>query len=52
MAWRSLGVRWDKVEHFLIRMSSGEIIDRWEHIEMNLPYSYLCDARYDQKLTR
>lgn len=52
MAWRSLGVRWDEVEHFLILMSSGEIVDRWEHIEMSLPYTYLRDARYDAALRR
>lgn len=52
MVYRSLGVRWDSVEHFLIQMSSGQYIDRWEHIEMGLPWTYLRNARQDQTLRR
>lgn len=52
MVWRSLGVRWDKVERFLIQYSDGRFEDRWEHIAMQLPFNYLKDARYDQKLRR
>ena len=52
MTWRSLGVRWDNVEHYLIRMSNDVVIDRWEHIDMGLPYGYLRNARYDAALTR
>lgn len=52
MAWRSLGVRWDHVEHFLIKLSNGEFEDRWEHITFDLPYTYLRDARYDRALKR
>lgn len=50
--YRSLGVRWDHVEHFLILMSSGEIVDRWEHIDMSLPYAYLKDVPQDTTLRR
>lgn len=32
MAYRSLGVRWDHVEHFRILFSDGRIEDRWAHI--------------------
>lgn len=52
MAYRSLGVRWDNVEHFLIQMSNGEFVDRHEHIEMNLPYTYLSRARFEPNLCR
>lgn len=30
--YRSLGVRWDNVEHFLVLMSNGDFLDRWYHI--------------------
>lgn len=50
MVYRRLGVRWDGVEHFLIQMSNGEFVDRWEHIEMALPWTYLRDVRYDRTL--
>jgi hypothetical protein len=52
MVWRSLSVRWDHVEHFLIQMSDGSFTDRWEHIDMSLPWTYLKDARNDQMLRR
>jgi hypothetical protein len=52
MAYRRLGVRWDHVERFLIQMSSGEFIDRYEHVEMGLPFGYLKDVRYDKNLQR
>lgn len=38
IAWCSMGVRWDGVEHYRIRMSSGEVVDRWEHVAFHLPY--------------
>lgn len=50
MRWHSLGVRWDGVEHYLIQMSNNDIVDRWEHASMSLPYTYLSDARYDASL--
>lgn len=52
MAYRSLGVRWDNVEHFLIQMSNGEFTDRYEHISFSLPWTYLKNARSDQTLRR
>lgn len=52
MAWKSLGVRWDNVEHYLIQMSNGLFEDRWEHVSLNLPYTYLRDARYNAALKR
>lgn len=52
MRYRSLGVRWDNVEHFLIQMSNGDFVDRWEHIEFALPWNYLKDARQDTNLRR
>ena len=52
MAWVSLGVRWDGVEHFKIQMSNGDMLHRWEHIDMGLAYGYLMDARYDERLRR
>lgn len=36
--WRSLGVRRDGVEHFLLLWSNGKFEDRWAHISENLPY--------------
>ena len=30
--FRSLGVRWDNVEHFLVLFSDGHTEDRWNHI--------------------
>ena len=50
--YRSLEVRWDNVEHFLIEMSSGVFEDRHEHTEMQLPYTYLKDATYTADLKR
>lgn len=46
MAWKSLGVRWDNVEHFLIQFSDGHFEHRWEHIEADLAYGYLAKARF------
>jgi hypothetical protein len=50
IAWRELSIRWDKVAHYLIRMSTGEVTHRWEHIEMSLPYTWLKGVRYDRNL--
>lgn len=51
MAWRSLGVRYDNVEHFLIQMSNGEFTHRWSHINNALPWNYLKNARFDSTLS-
>lgn len=50
IAYKSLGVRWDNVENFLILMSDGTKVDRWSHISNSLPYNYLRYARLDQGL--
>jgi hypothetical protein len=52
IAYRLLGTRWDHVDHFLILMSTGEIVDRWEHCDMQLPYTYLKGVRQDVTLHR
>jgi hypothetical protein len=58
IAYRSLGTRWDRYEHFLIRMSTNEIVERWCHISEHAPYrgfrwdgDYQQPPRYDPKLT-
>jgi hypothetical protein len=38
VAWASLGVRWDGVEHYRIRMSDGRIEDLWRHVSEHAPY--------------
>lgn len=52
VAWRSLGVRWDHVEHFLIKYDDGEIEDYHQHISFHTPYGYLKDVPMDPTLTR
>jgi len=52
MRWRSLGVRWDNVEHFLIQMSDGSFTERHSHISNALPWNWLKDARHDETLRR
>ena len=32
IAYRSLGVRWDNVEHFRLRLSDGSVKEVWRHI--------------------
>jgi hypothetical protein len=56
-AYRSLGVRWDGYEHFLVRLSTNEVVERWCHHSMQAPYrgfKMLGDIqqppRYDPKL--
>jgi hypothetical protein len=58
IAYRSLGVRWDGYEHFLVRMSTGEVVERWCHTSTCAPYRHfqmLGDIqqppRYDEKLS-
>jgi hypothetical protein len=38
IAYRSLGVRWDNVEHFRILFSDNHIEERWCHISEHAPY--------------
>lgn len=59
IAYRSMGVRWDNVERFLIRMSDGSIQERHHHIGEQAPYYHFGyrDAlshppRYDETLNR
>lgn len=53
MRWRSLGVRWDGVEHFLIQMSDGSLTDFWNHIAYKTAYyGYLAGVRFDPTLRR
>lgn len=57
IAYRSLGVRWDGVEHFLIRMSNGEVKDLHSHVSNHSPYYHFGHSsdlinppRYDANL--
>ena len=57
IAYRSPGVRWDKVERYLIRMSDGRVVERYEHISMQAPYWHFGYSdhlqhppRYDERL--
>lgn len=38
IAYRSLGVRWDGYEHFLVRLSTNEVVERWCHYSTQAPY--------------
>jgi hypothetical protein len=58
IAYRSLGTRWDGYEHFYVRMSTNEVVERWCHHSMQAPYrgfKMLGDIqqppRYDDKLS-
>lgn len=58
IAYRSLGVRWDKVEHFYIRWSDNRVTQSWNHISESAPYFHwghsdylISPPRYDQKLS-
>jgi hypothetical protein len=57
IAYRSLGTRWDGYEHFLIRLSTNEVVERWFHYSAQAAYrgfSMLGDIqqppRYDERL--
>lgn len=59
IAYRSLGVRWDGYEGFLVRMSTNQVVERWCHTSMCAPYRHfamLGDIQqpppYDAKLSR
>lgn len=49
IAYASLGVRWDKVEHLRVRMSDGRIEDIWEHVDAQMGWEL---GRYDETLKR
>ena len=49
IAYCSLGVRWDKVEHLRVRMSDGRVEDIWEHIDLMMHWKL---GRYDETLKR
>ena len=59
IAFRSLGVRWDNIERFLVRMSDGRVEDRHYHISEWANYHNFegrttrppGSLRYDEKLT-
>lgn len=57
--YRSLGVRWDHVEHFLVMFSDGHTQDRWHHIGEQAPYWHFGYSRelrhppmYNERLRR
>jgi hypothetical protein len=52
IAYCSLGVRWDGVEHFIIGYSDGRVEDRWEHVSFGLPFGYLVGVKYDKSLRK
>lgn len=59
IAYRSLGVRWDGYEHFLIRWSTNQVTEKWCHASEQAPYrgfNVLGDIqqppRYDKNLQR
>lgn len=61
VAWRSLGIRWDNVEHYRILFSDGSVHERWSHIDMRMPFSnfgyedyfpHPGMVRYDENLQR
>jgi len=57
LAYASLGVRWDGVEHFRIRFSDGRVEERYSHISFHAPYYHFGHSdeliqppRFDPKL--
>ena len=57
IAYKSLGVRPDKVERFLVRMSTGEVVERYAHVREHAPYYHFGHAgelghppRYDPSI--
>lgn len=57
IAYRSLGVRWDNVEHFRVLMSSGEVREFHQHVSYSGPYYHFgysdtltSPPRYDPTL--
>lgn len=58
IAYKSLGVRWDGVERFLLRHEDGRVTERYGHISYHLPYrgfsmlgDYQQPPAYDLTLT-
>jgi len=58
IAYRSLGVRYDGVERYLVRMSTGYVSEIYSHVSYHLPYYHFGHAReliqpprYDERLT-
>ena len=58
VAYKSLGVRWDGIEHFLLRHADGSVTERYGHISYHLPYrgfsmlgDYQQPPTYDRTLT-
>jgi hypothetical protein len=57
IAYKSLGVRWDNIERFLLRMSDGRVEERYCHISEDAPYWHFgysdrltSPPRYDESL--
>lgn len=57
IAFRGLGVRYDNVEHFLVLLSNGTLLERWHHIAEQAPYHHfgwsrelVHPPRYDESL--
>lgn len=57
IAYRSLGVRPDGVEHFLYRLSTGEVRQQYSHISEHAPYYHfgrsdelISPPRYDANI--
>lgn len=40
IGYKSLGVRWDGYEHFLVRLSTNEVVERWCHPSEHAPYRH------------
>jgi hypothetical protein len=58
IAYRSMGVRWDGIERFLVRLSTGAVQERHHHISEHAPYRHFSmlgeiqsPLRYDPKIT-
>ena len=45
LAYASLGVRWDGVERYRIRMSDGRIEDLHRHVSEHAPYYHFGHSR-------
>jgi hypothetical protein len=59
IGYRSLGVRWDGYESFLIRMSDWRVVERTAHVSWHYPYrgfsmlgNYRQPPPMDLRLTR
>lgn len=57
LAYCSMGVRWDGIEHHRARFSDGRVEDRYNHIGEHAPYYHFghvqdlqSPPRYDEKL--